>query len=57
MDNRSYYPLNLIALWGEHVAMARAWRIIRACEVTLRRPLSCAWHIDGIALVEVPGLL
>ena len=47
VDNRSYYPLNLIALWGEQVAMTRAWRIIRACEVIPRRPLIGAWHIDG----------
>ena len=57
VDNRSYYPLSLIALWGEHVAMARAWRMIRACEASLRRPLVCAWHIDGITLLEVPAAL
>ena len=37
--------------------MARAWRMIRACEASLRRPLACAWHIDGIALLEAPAPL
>ena len=49
--------MSLIALWGEQVAMARAWRMTRACEASLRRPLACAWHIDGTALLEVPAAL
>jgi hypothetical protein len=57
LDNRSWYPLNLIALYGEQVAMCRAWRMIRACEASIHRPLALAWHIDGIALASVPATL
>ena len=57
LDNRSWFPLSLIALYGAQTAMARAWRMTRDAEAALRRPLACAWHIDGIVLVEVPAKL
>ena len=34
--------------------MARAWRVARGLECRLKRPLVCAWHIDGITRVENP---
>ena len=33
--------------------MARAWRMIRDAEAALHRPLACAFHVDGIALIEL----
>ena len=30
------------------------WREIRAAETSLRRPLACAWHVNGIAIAEFP---
>ena len=34
--------------------MAKMFRMVRAVEASLRRPLACAWHVDGIALAEFP---
>jgi hypothetical protein len=53
LDNRTWFPLSLIALYGEQTAMAIAWRMIRAEERALRKPLICAWHVDGIAVTKV----
>jgi hypothetical protein len=57
LDNRSYFPLSLIALYGEQVAMCKLWRMVRASEASIGRPLAGAHHIDGIALVKVPAQL
>ena len=57
LDNRSWFPRNLIALYGEQTAMARAWQMIRDADAALHRPLALAWYVDGIALAEMPPKL
>ena len=57
LDGRSWFPLNLIALFGEQVAMCRLWRMIRAPEASIHRPLALAWHIDGVEVLSVPAQL
>ena len=37
--------------------MCRAWRMIRASEAAIHRPLALAWHIDGVAVLSVPAQL
>lgn len=57
LDNRSWFPLSLLALYGEATALCRAWRMVREAEAALGRPLALACHIDGIALLKVPPQL